>query len=191
MEWKDVAGKIGEWAPAIGAALAPATGGASVLIGGAVGALTKALGLSSDATPDDVLTAFNTDPEARLKAQIANNEFLLKQRDQDLAELKTRLEDIQSARARQTEHEKITGKADKFLYGLALWCMIAPVALLVFLIYYGMPRMTPEVALLVGGFVGIIIGEYKTIPAYFFGSSKGSADKTATMVATLGGDKRG
>jgi hypothetical protein len=50
--------------------------------------------------------------------------------------------------------------------------------------------MTPEVALLVGGFVGIIIGEYKTIPAYFFGSSKGSADKTATMVASLSNEKR-
>ena len=81
MDWKDIAGKVGEWAPAIGAALAPATGGTSLLLGGAVSALTKYLGLSPDAKPEEVLTAINVDPDARQKAQNAENEFILKKRD--------------------------------------------------------------------------------------------------------------
>jgi hypothetical protein len=183
MDWKDIAGKIGEWAPAIGAALAPVTGGTSLLIGGAVGALTKSLGLSPDAKPEDVLNALNTDPEARLKARIAENDFRLKQRDQDIEELRTRLSDVQSARTRQTEHERITGRADKNLYILAWWCIIAPIIVIGSMIYYGLPNMSPEAALMVGGFIGIIVSEYKTVTQYFFGSSKGSADKSAELAA--------
>lgn len=185
MDWKDIAGKVSEWAPAIGAALAPVTGGTSALIGGAVGALTKALGVSPDAKPEEVLAAITTDPEARLKAQIAENEFLLKQREQDVKELEIRLADLSNARQRQTEHEKITGKADKNLYALAWLGVLGYLALIIYLISFGLPKMTVELALMVGNLIGIVGAKYSGIFDYFFGSSKGSADKAAQLAGMM------
>lgn len=188
MEWKDIAGKVASAAPAIAAALAPFTGGTSLLAVPAISVLAKVLGVEE--TPqavNAVLESTGGDPQAmaeiRLKLMVAENEFVLRQRDQDLKELETRLADVQSARSRQVEHEKITGGTDKFFYALAVWSVAAPVGLLAFLIYYGLPKMSAEIALLIGGFVGIIIGEYKTVMGYFFGSSAGSTAKSATIAA--------
>jgi hypothetical protein len=188
MDWKDIASKVASAAPAIGAALAPATGGVSALAGTAIGVLAKVLGVEENPQAvNDVLESAAGNSQAmaeiRLKLKIADNEFLLKQRDQDIEELRLRLTDVQSARRRQVEHEKTTGQVDKFFYVLATWSVASPVALLAFLIYHGLPKMVPEVALLIGGFIGVIIGEYKTVMSYFFGSSAGSTAKSATIAA--------
>ena len=97
MDWKDVALAVGKIAPALGAVLAPATGGISLAIGAGIGAITTAFGLPSDAKPEDILAAVTTDPEARLKLLVAENDFKSKQRDQELEEMKAILEDVQSA----------------------------------------------------------------------------------------------
>jgi len=180
--WQEVAAKVGEWAPAIGAVLAPATGGTSVLIGGAVGALTKALGLSPDAKPEDILNAFNTDPEARLKAQIAENGFLLAQRGQDIEELKAHLQDVQDARRRQTEGEKTTGKRDINQYALA-WLLVlgffALTGLLLYFSYNGKPVVDSTGVLFM--LLGALSAAFGGVIQYFFGSSAGSAAKSATI----------
>lgn len=200
-EWRDVAAKVGEWAPAIGAALAPVTGGSSLLIGGAVGAITKALGLSPNAKPEEVLNSLNMDPEARLKAQIAENEFLLKKREQEIGfqlkqreqtidELKSRLADVQSARGRQTEGEKATGSRDVNLYFLA-WLMVfvffTLTGMLLYFSYNG-KAVTDSTGVLFM-LLGSLSAAFGGVIQYFFGSSAGSAAKSATIESLV--DKKG
>lgn len=186
MDWKDIAGKVGEWAPAIGAALAPATGGTSLLIGGAMGALTKALGLSPDAKPEDILNAFNTDPEARLKAQIAENEFLLKKRDQDIEEIKVYLGDVPNARDREVKIIQATGKRDYSQEALG-WIITA--GFFTVLVMRMFIRIPPDQLENVGMLIGALIVAFTTVVQYKYGSSKGSADKTAQINAMM--EKKG
>lgn len=178
MDWKDIAGKVGEWAPAIGAVLAPATGGTSVLIGGAVGALTKALGLSPDAKPEDILNAFIVDPEARLKAQIADNGFLLAQRGQDIEELKARLGDVQNARDREVKIVQATGKRD---YSQEILGWVITVGFFTVLVMRMFIRIPPDQLENVGMLIGALIVAFTTVVAYKYGSSQGSANKTAAI----------
>lgn len=183
MDWKDIAAKVGEWAPAIGAALAPVTGGTSLLVGGAVGALTKALGLAPNAKPEEVLNALNSDPESRLKAQIAENDFLLKQRDQDLEELKTYLLDVQSARAREVSIVQATGKRD-YSQEILGWIITTGFFGVLFLrMFVTIPTTQLEN---LGMLIGALISAFTTVVQYRYGSSKGSESKSATIDAMLG-----
>lgn len=186
MDERSVFQKIGDavvdFAPGIAGLLAVTGVGAPAAAAiGAVAALGRSFGLGSSAKPEEVLQAISADPEIRLKALVAENDFKAEMGRQELDKLKAELADTQSARTREIEGVKATGKPDKFLHFLAFWCIFAPVALIVAMLYYGLPKMTPEVALLVGGFIGIIIGEYKTVTGYYFGTSKSSADKSAIM----------
>jgi hypothetical protein len=178
MTWKDVAGSIGTLAPAIGAVLAPVTGGASLAIGGAVGALTKAFGLNPDATPDQVLQAVNTDPETALKLMLAENDFMLKKRDQDIEELKILLLDTQSARGRQTESEKATGKKDINLYILAWVMVLGFFVLLAWMLEVPVPEDQNGVVFMLFGSLSSAFG---AVIQYFFGSSAGSQAKSEQM----------
>ena len=181
MEWSDITDIIKKVAPAAEGLLATFGGPPGMIAAGAIKAVTSVFGLSEGATLDQLEKAISSDPQAALKLALAEQDFKVKMREQDIEELKTQLSDVQNARNRQIEHEKATGKTDRNLYALAWWCVACPVALLSFMIYYGLPEMKSEVALLVGGLIGIIIGEYKTVIGFFFGSSKSSSDKTKLM----------
>jgi Ca2+/H+ antiporter len=91
------------------------------------------------------------------------------------------LKDVQSARSREVEITKVTGKRDITLMILAYFGVTAPVAILVYLLAYGMPKMDKEISLMIGTLIGMIVGEYKTIFGYFFGSSAGSKDKSEAI----------
>jgi len=96
--------------------------------------------------------------------------------------------DRSNARDNQSAREKATGHADYFLYVLAAWCVIAPVGIIGYLVLNGLPQLETGVAALVGGFIGIIIGEYKTITGYFFGTSKSSRDKNDLLYKSTPSD---
>jgi hypothetical protein len=81
------------------------------------------------------------------------------------------------------ESEKAIGKKDWNLYVLAYLGVGLPFILVGYFIYYGLPKMTPETALMVGGFVGIILSKYGSIFDYFFGSSQGSATKSQELAS--------
>lgn len=180
MEWKEIAGTISSFAPSIGA-----------LVGGPVGAgvgtgiklLAKAFGLNEDATPDQINQIITTDPEAALKLKMAEMSYQLELNKQELEETKTYLEDIQNSRSREIEFVRTTGKRDYLQAVLAIFGWLAPVGLIVFLLVFGLPtEISADAAALIGGFIGIIISEYKTIYQYFFGSSKGSEQKTNYII---------
>ena len=67
MDWKDVAGVVKKAAPLLGAALAPVTGGASVMAGGAVNMLLSAFGVGGDASPEELMATMQADPEMVVK----------------------------------------------------------------------------------------------------------------------------
>ena len=178
MDWKDVALAVGKIAPALGAVLAPATGGISLAIGAGIGAITTAFGLPSDAKPEDILAAVTTDPEARLKLLVAENDFKSKQRDQELEEMKAILEDVQSARNRQVESEKATGKKDVNIYVLA-WTMV--VGFFVLLWYLLKIPVPPDQSGVIFMLFGALSSAFGAVISYFFGSSKGSQEKSEIM----------
>jgi hypothetical protein len=100
----------------------------------------------------------------------------------DIQELKTWISDIQSARQREVELTKATGKKDKNLYVLA-WVVVGGfiglIACLIIMqfVFNRTLQSDPIITLCLGSFAtdaGMVIG-------YFFGSSKGSADKSEMM----------
>ena len=170
---------VADFAPGI-ATILTATGvgapvGAAI---GAVGALSRAFGLGSASKPEDILQAISADPEIRLKAMIADQDFKLKMREQDLEEIKAQLVDVQSARSRQVEGEKATGKRDANLYILAWTIILGFFILMGFLLKWPVPEDQNGVVFMLFGALATGFGQ---VLAYFFGSSKGSQDKTEIM----------
>jgi hypothetical protein len=178
-EEKSIFQKIGDaiadYAPGVATVLAATGVGVPAAAAiGAVGALGRAFGLGTNAKPEDILAAISADPEIKLKAMIANNDFLLKQRGQDIDELKTLLGDVQSARTRQVESEKATGKRDYNLYILAWTMVVGFFALLAYLMGHPIPPDQNGVIFMLFGSLSTAFG---CVIQYFFGSSKSSADK--------------
>ena len=180
-EWKDIAVKFADLAPALGAAIGGPAGGAAGL---AISALAKVFGLKADeTTPEAVAGILATDsPETRLKIITAENDFKLRQREMEIDELKVVLGDIQSARTRQVETEKATGHKDTNLYVLAWTIVVGFFLLLVFLLYVTVPADQNGVVFMLFGALATGFGQ---VLQYFFGSSKGSADKAATIAAAM------
>lgn len=182
--WKSVGAKVASFAPLLGTIFGGPIGGAA---GSLVKVLAGELGLKDDATPDDFMKAIEVDPAAVLK--LKEFEFKHKEELQKLAIEETRiyLQDVQSARVRQAETEKATGKLDLNLYIIAYWFLggfFTTIIVMIYLLLAGkVPVDVPEfVVFLLGTLFGTLTGGVGAIINYFFGSSKGSADKNAAMM---------
>ena len=179
-EERNIFQKIGDavtdYAPGLAGilALVPGVGTVPAAALGAVAALGRSLGLGSSAKPEDVLSAISTDPEIRLKAMVAENDFAVKMGQQDLDKLKAELADVQSARLRQVESEKATGKRDLNLYVLAWTIILGFFILMGFLLKWPVPEDQNGVVFMLFGALATGFGQ---VLQYFFGSSKGSSDK--------------
>jgi hypothetical protein len=179
MSEKNIFQKIGDavvdYAPGIAGVLAlvPGVGTVPAAALGAVAALGRSFGLGSTAQPEDVLATISVDPEIRLKAIVANNEFLLKQREQDIEELKTYLADIQSARNMAVEGIKATGKRDYEDKVFDWFIILGFVICLIALFYF-----TPAESTYMGMMIGALIAAFTTVVNFRKGSSKSSEVKT-------------
>jgi hypothetical protein len=187
MDDRTIFQKIGDavvdFAPGIATVLAATGVGAPIAAAvGAVGALGRSFGLGSSAKPEDVLTAISADPELRLKAMIAENDFKVEMGKQELEAMKAQLADVQSARTRQVESEKASGRRDYSLYVLA-WTIIGGYFLLMggllYFSYQGRP-ISDQTGVLFMLF-GTLSTSFGMVVGYFFGSSKGSADKSMEL----------
>ena len=67
------------------------------------------------------------------------------------------------------------------MIALSILGVLFPVALILYLLINGISSTSPELTLMIGTLVGIIVGEYKTVFGYWFGSSQGSKNKQETM----------
>jgi len=173
--WKEIGESITEFAPALGIALAPVTGGASLAIGGGIAAIGRAFGLGDNPTPDSIKGAIAADPQSSLKLMIAEQSFKLEQQRLDL-------DNTKDARNRQIEHEKATGKTDVNLYVLAWSVVLGFFSLVGMLLYfsYNKTEIVDKTGVLFM-LLGALSTGFGMVLQYFFGSSAGSTAKTAMM----------
>jgi hypothetical protein len=108
MEILNVLGNIG--APLLGAVL----GGPPGLAAGAISLVTKGLGISSNSSLNDIVKKIETDPEAAIKLKQLESSY-----QQYLASVRLQMDqaeyaDRASARSREVDITKATGKSDRF-----------------------------------------------------------------------------
>ena len=176
MDWKTVGSKVSKVAPIIGTLLGGPLGGAA---GTLVSLIASEFGLNpEETTPEKVDQIITQNPEALLKfreMEMANKVELQKIL---LEETRAYLADRADARGRQVGSEKATGKRDYNLYLLA-WTVITGFFLLcVALMRVTIPEGQNEVVFML---FGALAAGFGNVLQYFFGSSKGSYDKTAFM----------
>jgi hypothetical protein len=172
-EDKTIYQKIGDavvdFAPGIATVLAATGVGAPAAAAvGALGALGRAFGLGSISKPEEVLQAISVDPEIRLKAMIAENDFKVKQRDQEIEILRLELADLKSARDMNVAKPDSVNKV--LSYGIILAFVLT-----VGLTLLGYAKVESALA---GTLIGYLSAKAEQIIAFHFGSSRGSQQKT-------------
>ncbi len=186
MDLKTLGKNVIDLAPAIGSVLLGAPGAAG---GVAIKALASAFGLSDDeTTPERIAALIAGDPEAALKLRQADAAFQIEMRKLDIEELKAWISDTDSARQRQTEHERATGKTDINIYILAWVLVVGFFLLIAVLMCVEIPTANREASAIL---MGAVAAGFGAVWQYFFGSSKSSREKTEIMAQLgIGGGKR-
>lgn len=171
--WNKIKNVVGTSAPVLGNAIVPG-------IGGAAGSLiAKALGC--EPKPEAIDTAISKDPQAVFKLkelETQHSEFLINAAHEND---KMYLNDIQSARQREIEVTKSTGKLNWPMYVIALVIFIGFFIVLGCL--FKIPLIMANKDIIVYT-VGGLQTAFITVVAYFFGSSKGSSDKNDILSKT-------
>ena len=139
-----------------------------------------ALGISGS-EPQDVVAHLATNPEAVIKLkelEIQASKVEIEVMRVDLEETKAHLADVSNARQRQIDHEARTGNTDYNLYILA-WTIIAGFfGLIGAMIFVALPEGSNDIIYML---FGTLSAGFGSVMQYFFGSSKGSSDKTKIM----------
>ncbi len=166
-------------APFLGAALGTAFGGpAGTALGTLAGnALKKAFGVETD-DPAALKAAIEQDPQAAAKLAMAELEFKMELQRMDNDLTKAFLSDVQSARDREVKVVQATGKKDLSTEVMA-WLII--LGFFTVLILRMCIQIEPGQTENVGMLIGCLITMTTTIVAYKWGSSRGSAEKSATI----------
>jgi hypothetical protein len=158
-------------------ALIPGVGTIPAAALGAVSILGKALGLGSQAKPEEVLTAVSsiTDPTVRQNIINAENAFQLATRDQDIKTLQVQLADVQGARDMHSSHEKTTGKTDINLYTLSWVIVVGFFAVVALLLFVKIPTEQTNVIFTLLGTLG---AGFMLVLQFFYGTNRSSETKT-------------
>lgn len=163
---KDALGVLGAVAPKIATAL----GGP--LAGMAVQAVGAALGLSDDASKDDVLAAVaKATPEQLLALKKADQDFAVRMRELDIDLERIAAGDRDSARRRESETKDWTPKVLAFVIVTGFFAVVA------YVLGWGLTGMDAAAAAFAGSLVGYVSAKAEQVVAYYFGSSAGSQKK--------------
>ncbi len=148
--------------------------------GSAVGGLLASVFGADPDEPDELLTKIEADPEAATKLRAIElkhreklEELKLEEASIVLEEKKLYFADTNSAREREKAIVERTGKKDINLYVLA-WVVVGGFFILTGILMFKGIGNNPVLDILFGG----LVSGFATVLGYFFGSSKGSADKT-------------
>jgi len=161
-------------------------------LGGMAGGLIKMLagevGLKpEEATPDNFMKAIEADPNAILKFKEFELNNKVEIQKLILENDRIYLADRQDARGREKTIVQTTGKKDLNLYVLAYLFIggffLTIIVMMGLMLTNSFPAVVPQfVVFLLGNLFGTLSAGVGAVMQYFYGSSKGSADKTATMV---------
>lgn len=178
--WDNIKEILGSSAPVIGTLLGGPAGGA---VGGLI---SKVLGV--DNTPEAIELALMNNPDALLKikeletskelailqAELENKRIdvgsVIDNRKLDNEKDQMFLSDKQSARSRQTDSEKATGKVDVALYVIAGVIVVAFFVSILALIFITLDKQSGTYELLLMLF-GALTTKFGTVVDYFFGAS--------------------
>lgn len=190
MEWKKIINAV---APVLGTALGGPMAGAAVKV--IAGAVLGDENASEQQVTEAVIQGLS--PEALVKLREADNAFKVRMRelDIDLAKLNAATEqaylsDVQDAR------QSHGGSLGVFWLGIAILLTFAGVMVAVLWGGYALlvspdpikdESMKAIVSALIGTVVGYVAANAQQVVGYFFGSSKGSADKTDALAAAVRG----
>lgn len=176
MDWKDVIGVVAKAAPILGTAIGGPVGAAA---GGAISLIASAFGLTEEGAkdPDEVYRAISENPQAVLKLQGIENQHKERLQEMILKRDELFLLDRQSARQREVDTTRATGKRDVNLYALAWMVVTGFFGLIGIMMFLPDVNASPVVTMLFGG----LVAGFTQVLGYFFGSSKSSSDKTAMM----------
>lgn len=184
MDWKAI---VKTAAPLLGTALGgPLAGAAIKVLGDAV------LG-NSEATQDEVAAAITSglSPDALVKMREADNAFKQRMKELDIDVMKLNqqtelayLDDVKNARQ--------TSGANRAVFWLGIAILATFGTLMGFVMYGSFQLLTGGIVLkdvavasvvsgLIGTVIGYVAGNAQQVVGYYFGSSKGSADKTDAL----------
>ena len=142
----------------------------------AAAAIHMALGTSTDKEAEAALTAATPDQLLALKK--AESDFLVQMKTLDISEEKLRFDDTANARSREIALKDNTPTILAYLVTVGFFGVLG------FLLWYGKPEAGGDVMLVLVGSLGTA---WTGIIAYYYGSSAGSASKTATIDRIVSG----
>jgi hypothetical protein len=186
-DWKSVTTKLAQIGlPLLGTAL---MGPAGPVAGGLAANLIASV-LGKDPTkmkPAELISAVQN-PEALVKLQEIEANHDVELRQIALEHERLRLQDVADARKREVAITKATGKRDWNLYILAYIIVAGFFGTLGIMFYFmfndaGMNELPQSQIMLLGMLFGTLTSGIATVFQYFFGSSKGSSDKTKLLAA--------
>ena len=162
-DWKSTVKAV---APMIGTAIGGPFGGL------AAKAVTAALGISGSSTDDQIEEAVkNASPDQLIALKTADNDFKTRMRELGIKESALHAQDRDSARKRE-----IALGGDTTLKVMAVCTVLGFFLFIGFLLVKGTPAGMDKT--LLGMIIGYVVGIVQQVYNYFFGSSKGSKDKT-------------
>lgn len=159
---------VGTVAPMLGTALGGPFGGVAGKM------IQDALGVDSDEAAFEVL---QQDPEALLKVKQLDGDFKTKMRELGIKEQQLHADDRKSAR------DLAKSKGIYFQAGLTLSFMAGYFGLFWLFFYGGQTALNDWQRGQVGILIGVLTAAVPQLLAFWFGSSKGSSDKTAALVS--------
>jgi len=169
-------------APLLGSVL----GGPPGLAIGVIGLVTRALGLADNSSLKDIAKEIQTNPEAALKLRELEVNY-----QQYIASVRLQMDqaayaDRASARSREVEITKATGKKDWYPSILGGFVVLAFTAI-IFVLIVSPPNIDEKnknyqnYQSLINILIGSLTAGFSTVLSYYFGSSAGSRDKDDTI----------
>lgn len=161
MNWSELGKKVADFAPLLGSALGPVGAGVGALISSEFG---------TENTPDAINSFITGNPDAQVKLKEIELAHKTQLQEIKLKTLQAELGDKQNARS---AHEK--SKMPAYLsVGLTLIIM-----LIVFMLFWvNVPSGSREVLFML---LGVVIKEWGSAMQYWFGTTRGSEDKTRLL----------